>query len=95
VPAIAAHALCLPGGRNDHYQAMAQENPTMTRRQPSEPNKLQDATDWRRFSYRLWHAGMHGRSTIAMKTANHYESLEPIAHQPAGTVGITELLKTQ
>jgi hypothetical protein len=65
----------------------------MTRRQPSEPRMLQDATEWRRFAYRLWRAGLHGRAMIAFKTAGHYESLEPIAHQPAGTVGIVELMK--
>jgi hypothetical protein len=67
----------------------------MTRRQPSEPSdEPPTASDYRRLAYHYWpHAPNLGLGYTVM--ANVMESAEPIAHQPAGTVGITELLKTQ
>jgi hypothetical protein len=65
----------------------------MTRRQPSEPrlSKMATAADARRVAYEYWpDSELAGRYFMA--TADRLESLEPIAHQPAGTVGIGELM---
>jgi hypothetical protein len=66
----------------------------MTRRQPNEPRTGREvtATDWRRLAYHYWPDGLFSGRYFA-KLADKEESLEPIAHQPAGTVGIGELLK--
>jgi hypothetical protein len=64
----------------------------MTRRQPSEPHPAATATDYRRLAYDIWPEHNVTADNV-MLLAWCLESKEPIAHQPAGTVGITDLLK--
>jgi hypothetical protein len=67
----------------------------MTRRQPSEPRTGRNATatEWRRHAYGWWMDGDQEQARWLHEAADFLESEEPIAHQPAGTVGIVELMK--
>jgi hypothetical protein len=59
-----------------------------TRKDPQPP----DATDCRRAAY-AYFRDLPEAATRAFDRADRLESAEPIAWQPAGTVGITQLLK--